>query len=175
MYYDPLRLAFAYHCDFAIPNTLLEDVAMKYVSQFRCLDFFVDATVWTSPLLPLHAIEDEKKKESDKEVNAVRDFLKEHSGAFIHKPETKKVKVVPIVVSNRFISKGKISDYSFLLKLEPKKPVLSKEAIYGIKPSMDCLFEDVYSKKIQGMFDDLSESTYSYKAYKKKKQQELQE
>ena len=64
-----------------------------------------------------------------------------------------------------------MAEYSFLKRpVAPQKKV--NEAIYGIKPSMDCLFEDVLGKKIQGMFDDLSTSTYSYKAYKDKKEKD---
>ena len=183
MYYDPSRLAFVYHCDFAVSNAVLEGFAMKYVTKFRCLDFFVDETVWKSPLLPLHALEDvdtgdddttKKEKEKEKkDKDDVRDFLKEHSSAFIAaKPDAKKVKVVPLVIKNRFVHKGKLMDYSFLSTEKrggsgKKKVVLNKEAIYGIKPSMDCLFQDVYGgKNIEGMFEESTTPTFSYKDYK---------
>jgi len=165
MYYDPEKLGFAYHSDFVISSpALLNALAMKYCLDFRCRDFFVDETVWKSPLLPIHSIveETEKKvKEDSASDEAFRQTLKEKSKLFIAKKDAVATRKSndPILVSNRFIYKNKVSDFSFLQKYETEiieKKETVKELVFGIKPSLDCLFEDVMGSSIEGMFENPS-------------------
>jgi hypothetical protein len=68
-----------------------------------------------------------------------------------------------------------VSDYSFLQP--PEKEIQEKrqhvkELVFGIKPSLDCLFEDVMNQPIEDMFTKASvETSFDYKAYKRRQQQ----
>ena len=184
MYYDPSRLAFAYHSDFAVSSpSVLNAAAMKYVVRFRCLDFIVDEDLRDSPLKILHSVEDPKKpeereetKEKEEKDQAFRDFLKQNADKFIAKKEPaekdKKKQVLPIVVKNRFVYKSKVAEFRLLEMPAPKKApakTLQKEMVFGVKPSMDCLFEDVMGRDVGDMFSDASVQTsseLSYKAFK---------
>jgi len=183
MYYDTDQLGFAYHSDFVVASpVLLNALAMNYVVQFRCLDFFVDEVVLperASPLLPLHAVVDEaenKKKNQDKEEGAdFQAFVKEHSHAFVQrKPAVdKERKVLPaIVVRNHFVYKGKVSDYSFVQKMAsvPVPLVAKKEALFGVRPSFDCLFEDVLGRMEPDVevVESAANTPLDYKTFKKR-------
>lgn len=171
MYYDTDQLGFAYHSDFVVASPVfLNALAMKYVVQFRCLDFFVDEVVvedWKSPLLPLHAVEDEKKEEEEsKDAAEFQAFVKEHAGAFVQRkkdPENRKV-LPAIVVRNHFVYKGKMSDYSFVQKVASSVPVAKKEALFGVRPSLDCLFEDVLGSDVEMV----ESPSLDYKTFKKR-------
>ena len=79
MYYDAYKHAFSYYCDQrSVSYSVLNVVAMKYVRRFCCLDFFVDETVWNSPLLQLWKDVEKKEEESKrgKKTDAGLDFLK---------------------------------------------------------------------------------------------------
>lgn len=189
MYYDPEKLGFAYHSDFTVSSPrLLNTLAMKYCLDFGCRDFFVDETVWKSPLLPLHAFLDEKPvRQSTEADDAFRRTLKENSKLFVPKKEAvgsgpgsgNRKSTDPILASNRFIYKNKVSDYSFLQKVDKEvveKKEAVKELVFGIKPSLDCLFTDVMTQSIDGMFTDASVSPpeaepakNSYKWFKMKR------
>jgi len=195
MYYDAEKLGFAYHSDFSISSPdLLNALAMKYCIDFGCRDFFVDETVWKSPCLPLHAFVETspKKQEAGSEDEAFRKKLKEKSKLFVPKREalpvqnrmrdalslpktTTRKSMDPLTVTNRFIYKNKVSDYSFLQppeKIVQEKREHVKELVFGIKPSLDCLFEDVMTQPIENMFDKATVETSSdYKAYKRRQQQ----
>ena len=48
MYYDAFKLGFVYTCDTSVSYDILNALAMKYVTEFRCLDFFF----WCLKLAP---------------------------------------------------------------------------------------------------------------------------
>jgi len=194
MYYDFQKLAFAYHSDFAIHSPLLLNaLAMKYVMMFRCLDFFVDEEMYDSPLKVLHSVEDEKKPSVDEKEDVskkeFKEFLKTHSSAFLSKKPGSiatgsvggKKPVLPIVIKNRFVYKSKVGLFPFLQSVKPlavqKKREIQKELVFGIKPSLDCLFTDVMTKDIDSMFTDSTvpsaSQELSYKAYKKRKHMDV--
>ena len=166
MYYDPYRLAFVYFSDFAISSPLLLNaLAMKYVVLYHCLDFFVDEEIYNSPLLPLHAVEEEQGKALQENVDtSLKHFLKEHSAAFFSPKKKTEKKNVPIVTANRFLYQGKTSNYKFLMDVtnnELKKKNRIKEMVFGLKPSLDCLFQDVMDK-------DLECDRFNYREFKKR-------
>lgn len=194
MYYNAEKLGFAYHSDYCISSPeLLNALAMKYCLDFGCRDFYVDETLWKSPLHSLHAFVDTVVpiKEQDSEDIAFRKTLKEKSKLFVPKKEAAPIqsrlrdnlpKTVKnrksseaLLVTNRFIYKNKVSDYSFLQP--PEKEIQEKhqhvkELVFGIKPSLDCLFEDVMNQPIEDMFTKPSvETSFDYKAYKRRQQQ----
>lgn len=68
MYYDAYKLGFVYYCDNAsLPYSLINAVVMKYVTMFRCRDFFIDIHIkpetCDSPLIDLYKDDTQKKPE----------------------------------------------------------------------------------------------------------------
>jgi len=62
MYFDAYKLGFAYYCDQnVISYDILNAMAMKYVSVYKCRDFFMDETFVCSPLIKIHLLEEPKK------------------------------------------------------------------------------------------------------------------
>jgi len=90
MFYDAYKEGFAYYSDqTSIPYRILNTVALKYVKQYRCRDFFVDETLLSS-MPPDHAVptrmrtnpskmiqhkRDEEKKEQDKKKQTMQSLL----------------------------------------------------------------------------------------------------
>ena len=76
MYYDIFKQGFSYWCDQPFVNyDVLNAVAMKYVSRFQCLDFFMDENVVpngkTSPLIVWYKDTPVEKKTDSGESGAV--------------------------------------------------------------------------------------------------------
>ena len=62
MYFDAYKLAFAYYCDQSVVSyDILNSMAMKYVSLYKCRDFFMDEIFFCSPLIKIHLLEEPKK------------------------------------------------------------------------------------------------------------------
>ena len=107
MYYDAFKLGFSYYCDQkSVSYEILNAVAMKYVTLFRCRHFFIDESVvpreHTSPFVKTHFEEDDAKK-----------------GRVV------KGKPVKNVATNRFVYRGKINHYSWLQTPPKKRRVLA--------------------------------------------------
>ena len=139
MYYDAFKLGFVYMCDTSVTYDILNALAMKYVIRFRCLDFFVDNSVYeknNSPFIDLYfkedADKDENKEETkeDKKKKENSQFIKDNKDVFIKraKVETKKQEIKQEtkqeekkepekeIICNKFINNGKISNFSFIQK-----------------------------------------------------------
>ena len=75
MYYDPYKQGFAYYSDVnGIPYFILNAVAMKYVINFSCLDFFIDNKIveeYSSPFISIYFSEDKKKDDCTKNSKKV--------------------------------------------------------------------------------------------------------
>jgi hypothetical protein len=139
MYYNPYKLGFSYYADQYIPYDILNSVAMKYVTIYRCLDFFIDELILPeNKKNPLMVLFQEDKKEVSKEDNNSLDdefknklksapFAKLKSYKLTGKKDEKKdekdnKKVVEQQKErNRFINMGKTSNYNFLKVPEKKK------------------------------------------------------
>lgn len=71
MYYDPFKMGYSYYSDQHIPYSVLNAVAMKYSTVYRCADFFMDEFViphtYTNRLIQLHKGE-EKPNAKDQSV-----------------------------------------------------------------------------------------------------------
>lgn len=132
MYYDAYRLSFVYYNDVNIPYHVLNAVAMKYVVTYFCRDFFIDTSTIpadkTTPFLHVHEIDKKmgvkpkidvnkgpfakfknysKDKSKDESKDKSKDESKDKS-----KDEKKK-----ILVKNKFISLGKLYNFSILRKI----------------------------------------------------------
>jgi hypothetical protein len=140
MYYDAFKQGFAYYCDqTSLPYHLLNAVAMKYVTTYRCRDFFVDNQETPenhpSPLLePVKTTEVVLKKEESvgpkkpapfakfKSYNMVNSKVKqeENKKGDIKKGE-KEEKEEKIYIRNKFISLGKIINFKLIQPVEKKR------------------------------------------------------
>jgi len=129
MFYDAYKGGFSYYCDHSVvPLRLLNVVAMKYVMNYYCLDFFVDELAFnfnTSPLIKLLNDEDNEENEKSKKnitrlaVNTKIDanklpFLKSKTFSSISNkiniPEKHEKRI------NKFIYLGKFNNYSIIQK-----------------------------------------------------------
>ena len=135
MYYDAFKLGFVYTCDTSVSYDILNALAMKYVTEFRCLDFFVDNTSYEenkSPFIDLYFKEDadkeKNKEETTEEIKKKKDndFIKENKDVFIkrakaepkkeQKKEEEKKEPEKEIIRNKFVSNGKMRNFSFLQK-----------------------------------------------------------
>ena len=101
MYYDAFKLGFVYTCDTSVSYDILNALAMKYVTEFRCLDFFVDNTSYEenkSPFIDLYFKEDadkeKNKEETTEEIKKKKDndFIKENKDVFIKRAKVEQKK-----------------------------------------------------------------------------------
>ena len=150
MIYDTYAEAFVYYVDTSgTPYKLLNAVAMKYVLTFYCRDFFVDENKipnsFTSPFIKNRNNKDDIEKK--KKVTFFNDLT---NGGPENSPfaklkarvnvsnNTKKIELNlnDCKIQNRFISRGKLCNYSFLQKILPNKMVIKKEITYKSQRSL---------------------------------------
>lgn len=79
MHYNVYKQGFSYYADQQfIPYSVLNGMAMEYVRQFRCLDFFMDEVELPedkpSRLVSLQQMEEKKEKEEKKKLNKINDL-----------------------------------------------------------------------------------------------------
>ena len=123
MYYDPYKQGFAYYADeHPISYDILNSVAMRYVTTFKCRDFFVDDQVTpeseVSPFIKIHMTDKSKKKETDSSNS-----IKNSEGPFAKlKRNNNKLISQPIKGTSRrdidFVIDKKLKDN---LSLDPKE------------------------------------------------------
>lgn len=141
MFYDAYKMGFSYYSD---QNTMSYDilnaVAMKYVSIYRCRDFFMDETIiptgYPSPFIELYLKDDTKStiKTSDKSAfvklqnysksTKIQSLLKDVTkDSMFSKTLSKKggeTTDEPEKIKNKFMYLGKICNFKILQKY-PKK------------------------------------------------------
>lgn len=116
MFYDAFKMGFAYYSDVNnLRYNLLNAVAMKYVVTFCCRDFFMDDQITPkdnpSPLIKIHAEEQEKKIKVKKTANRTKNNLIKEN------PEIDdKLKNINYT-NNRFICLGKTLNFQFIQKI----------------------------------------------------------
>ena len=123
MYYDPYKQGFSYYADIQpISYDILNAVAMKYVTTFRCRDFFVDNGVTenhtNSPFIQIHMTEKTKKKENDSNSITTIDgpFVKLKKNNKMNANKDDNTKQKKIYHRNKFIYIGRFRNYSILTK-----------------------------------------------------------
>jgi hypothetical protein len=151
MYYDPFKLGFSYYSDNAMPYNILNAIAMKYVINFRCRDFFIDEQVLpeNTPLPILKLLQEdkptndkpensEKPKEDEnikqrlrnapfakfKNYNKISNKVQENQNKGEKKDEkdtTEKKEPEKPKERNRFISLGKTHNFKILQSIPKKK------------------------------------------------------
>lgn len=141
MYYDAYKLAFSYFCDQrSVSYNVLNAVAMKYVRRFCCLDFFVDESIWKSPLMEMWK-DAEKKEEEEKrgkKSDAGLDFLK--GAPFVSKKKPAPAGSVPDKPKeeeknkNKFVYIGNLQMHFTQLYLKaPVKQVVAAGVVDPVK------------------------------------------
>ena len=155
MYYDPFKLGFSYYSDQTIPYNILNAMAMKYVVNFRCRDFFIDEQIVPEntplPILKL-LLEDkpvndkteknEKTKDDEnikqrlrnapfakfKNYNKISNKVQENQNKGEKKDEkdtTEKKEPEKPKERNRFISLGKTHNFKMLQSIPKKKKAMA--------------------------------------------------
>jgi hypothetical protein len=148
MYYDVYKEGFAYYCDqTGISYRVLNMVAMKYTTVFRCQDFFVDNLLIPdnkSPMIgyiqdELEIEEENKRKVTNKLLQHNRNDQTEKNSPFAKlqnystNPPNKQVSQTPVKtqekekISNKFMYMGKCSNFSMIQRI-PHKEVIQKPA-----------------------------------------------
>ena len=151
LFYDAFKQGFSYYCDQkTISYDLLNAAAMKYVSIYRCLHFFIDETIipdkYKSPFIKLYFAEEIKNTLVHKNANTfahMRNYGKENPNAKKTLPnksntlstmfltqllpkEQQNVPPEPDNIKNKFMYLGKINNFKVLQSLPKKRKVLAK-------------------------------------------------
>jgi len=154
LFYDAYKQGFSYYCDQkTISYDLLNAAAMKYVSIYRCLHFFIDETIvpdkYKSPFIKLYFTEETKNTLVHKNTNTfahMRNYGKENPNAKKPLPnkkntlstmflkqllpkEKQNVSVLepePDKIKNKFMYLGKINNFKLLQSLPKKRKILAK-------------------------------------------------
>ena len=143
MFYDVYKKGFSYYCDVHVTHLLLNAVAMKYVRIFFCRDLFIDDKITPvenpSPFIQLELIEEKEEKDEKKEKKEKNKIenkqLKSDSFIKVKKPENKSNKEEKIMEEqinnvNRYINMGKISNLSFIQKINKKRVLPPNKNIF---------------------------------------------
>ena len=152
MFYDVYKDGFSYYSDqTGIPYKILNAVAMKYVTTFRCRDFFMDETISSSsPFIQYN--KDDEQKEQDKKNETMKKLSSNNQNLPFVKLKNRQTTTQPSemigtttqhiqpssntnmkekeYVNNRFIYKGKMHNWSPLQKPPPPKKVQKGELDY---------------------------------------------
>jgi len=159
MYYDVYKEGFAYYCDqTGISYRVLNIVAMKYTTTFRCQDFFVDNQLIpanTSPMIgyikdELEIEEENKRKVTNKllqyngkdqtDVNSPFAKLQNYSTNLPSKQSQDQEKSKEKEkISNKFMYMGKCSNFSMIQKIPYKEVVQKTPSLMNYK-----LFKERY-------------------------------
>jgi hypothetical protein len=133
MFYDPYKMGFSYYCDQnVVPYEILNAVAMKYVMNFQCYDFFLDELILPEKNpLKIHYLE-EKKEISKTKVLKNESFvkLKKSEVSKNSNPSVEDKKESTNAMKNKFIYLGNIRNFRIT------QPILKKQCINGFKSSM---------------------------------------
>jgi len=151
MFYDAYKLGFSFYSDQnVISYDILNAAAMKYVSIFRCRDFFIDESVTptSSPFIKLHFTDEPKKEVSKSDKSAfvkLQNYSKEGpnkkqeprkakpymlSNIFSFEKQIQTQKIVetnePEKMKNKFLYLGKINNFKITQIVPKKRKVLAK-------------------------------------------------
>lgn len=129
MYYDVYKQGFAYYCDQSVmPYDIMNAVAMKYVLNFQCRDFFIDEQVLkhhAKPRAKKETDESEEKEKKEKPNEAIKGADTNTFAKFKNYNSTTKKATggnnatAETKITNKFIHLGQTRNFSFLQK--PKR------------------------------------------------------
>jgi len=128
MFYDAFKMGFSFYSDEkTISYDILNAIAMKYVTMYRCLDFFVDESLIPkekcSPFIKLYFTEEPKKVEDNKpNSNPFAKMRRENPNI-----KTKeKILEVKELLKNKFLYLGKMNNSLFLQPAPKTRKILAK-------------------------------------------------
>ncbi len=136
MYYDIYKQGFAYYSDQSgISYAILNAVAMKYVITFFCRDLFFDeTTITTERLSPLVKVFNEEEKKTIKQsftekegqpFAKLRNYKTEQPTKKKERENANSTLERPML-KNKFISLGKIYNFSIIIKTPKQKKQSNK-------------------------------------------------
>lgn len=161
MHYDPYKLGFIYYCDTnSISYPILNAVAMKYCTIYRCHDFFTDnekiPDEEETTFIKLHCNEEPKKENSIKKSNKVDNNvfakLKNYSKNAVNKESRDENPKKKDFYRNKFVYMGKINNINFL-----QSNKVQNNSING--------FSSQYTEDLRGE-SNLQKSVLSFKDFK---------
>ena len=171
MFYDAYKLGFSFFCDQkVISYDILNAAAMKYVSLFRCRDFFIDETITptSSPFIKLHLTDEPKKELSKSDKSAfvkLQNYSKDlhpnkkgstHSAVSLEKMQPNKTGInEPEKMKNKFLYLGKIHNFK-MTQFVPKYKVLAKFS----SPLLENIKLDSNVQRQQMSYSDFKKSIY---------------
>ena len=133
MFYDAYKMGFSFYSDEkTISYDILNAVALKYVSLYRCRDFFIDESLTpiSSPFIKLYLIDEPKKQMNNATKNTFARMKREnpnakHIGNTIAKNNDNEKKEAE-KMKNKFLYLGKIQNSKWTQPLPKKRKVLAK-------------------------------------------------
>jgi len=147
MFYDAYKLGFSFYSDQnVISYDILNAAAMKYVSIFRCRDFFIDESVTPicSPFIKLYFTDEPRTEMSKSDKSAfvkLHNYSKDKSNkqpvSTINTPsffsfekpiQTRKIveTIEPEKMKNKFLYLGKMNNFKMTQIVPKKRRVLAK-------------------------------------------------
>ena len=150
MFYDAYKLGFSFYSDQnVISYDILNAAAMKYVSIFRCRDFFIDESITptSSPFIKLHFTDEPKKEVSKSDKSAfvkLQNYSKENpnkkhpkntnssivANLFSFEKPIQQEKIVktnePEKMKNKFLYLGKMNNFKITQMAPKKRKILAK-------------------------------------------------
>lgn len=130
MFYDAFKMGFSFYSDEkTISYDILNAIAMKYVSLYRCRDFFIDESYvpkeQLSPFIKLYLTEEPKKPSNTSVNNTFAKMRKENPNAKTQ-PLKQTEEKEPEKMKNKFLYLGKMGNAMFLQPAPKKHKVLAK-------------------------------------------------
>lgn len=180
MFYDAYKLGFSFYSDQnVISYDILNAAAMKYVSIFRCRDFFIDESITpiSSPFIKLHFADEPKKEISKSDKSAfvkLHNYSKENSNKKqkqeqiqikAKKPSffsfEKPIQMQQMVennehekMKNKFLYLGKMNNFKITQIVPKKRKVLAK----FISPLLDNIKLDSNVQRERISYSDFKKS-----------------
>lgn len=157
MFYDPYKMGFSYYCDQnVVPYDILNAVAMKYVTMYKCYFFFMDEMLLPEKNpLKMHYLENKKEEITNKEPE---------------KKENKSLKNESFVKLKNYKVKDSLS-----MKNEPNTKIKNKFIYLGNIRNFKITQPIVKNKSVKGFQSPLLDGlqhNFSYTEFKKMKQLE---
>lgn len=168
MFYDTYKMAFSYYSDTnGLPYSILNMVAMRYVTTYNCFDYFIDNEIATSLIIaPVESETPAPTSQPDLPIVPILPIIKTPFAKFKNYKnpvnETKEGGNNIEMKRNVFINMGKMVNFSFIQKRGDKK---KNDKIRKI------LFKDTDPHQFDDVFQEPSygDKKMSYLEYKKSK------
>lgn len=178
MFYDVFKQGFGYYSDqTGIPYHILNLVAMKYTSLFRCIDFYMDKNSFPdkpeSPLIKIYYGKDDEK-ENENPTTSYK--INTKNAPFIKAKKEQQEEPKPQIIENRFLKIIKIIIGLFQSKKpqieepspkeKPKEKTINKFIYYGKIANYSILQKpEIKTKNLKTNYENMF---LSYKDYKQK-------